>query len=126
MMSHRLSTRPEGFTAGKIKKVLPSEFTVRDSIALEHHRLWPGDPNGGLKLSCDTNADVPERVVGDRSRLRQIIINLIGNGIKFTERGQVGLTIAVQSRMADESLDRVDIHQHTKVSKMEQIPALTL
>ncbi|KAF1707532.1 hypothetical protein CSC71_12995 [Pseudoxanthomonas sangjuensis] len=53
----------------------------------------------GIDLDIDVAADVPERVLGDRVRLRQILTNLVGNAIKFTEHG--GVTVAV-------SLDRRD------------------
>ncbi|UNI19372.1 Histidine kinase [Purpureocillium takamizusanense] len=46
-----------------------------------------------LDLTFKVDSSVPDYVVGDSFRLRQIIINLVGNAIKFTERGSVGLTI---------------------------------
>ncbi len=52
----------------------------------------------GLELTCEILPEVPERVVGDLNRLRQIIINLVGNAIKFTDRGQVGLRISLDSQ----------------------------
>jgi two-component system sensor histidine kinase/response regulator len=47
----------------------------------------------GLELVCDIAADVPMAVLGDPGRLRQILVNLIGNAIKFTEKGEVVLSI---------------------------------
>jgi signal transduction histidine kinase/CheY-like chemotaxis protein len=47
----------------------------------------------GLELLCEIRPEVPERLVGDPSRLRQIIINLVGNAIKFTATGEIAVLV---------------------------------
>jgi PAS domain S-box-containing protein len=51
----------------------------------------------GLKLLCDISSDVPELLVGDPLRLRQIVSNLVDNAIKFTRRGQVQVSVRVSA-----------------------------
>ena len=52
----------------------------------------------GLQLHWHAHPDVPREVMGDYPRLRQIIVNLIGNAIKFTEHGEVSLEVTVDAR----------------------------
>jgi two-component system sensor histidine kinase/response regulator len=52
----------------------------------------------GLELLCYVRAQVPDLIVGDAHRLRQIIINLVGNAIKFTEQGEIAVEVDAESQ----------------------------
>ncbi len=68
--------------------------TVR-SLAERAHRK-------GLELVCRIPTDLPTEVVGDPDRLRQILVNLLGNAVKFTDRGGVEVSVELNGRSADE------------------------
>ena len=87
--------------AGKLE-LDPIQFRLRDSLAVTLALLALRGSQKGLELTCDIQAEVPEEIIADVSRLRQVIINLIGNAIKFTEQGEVGLEVGVDSRPGDE------------------------
>ena len=58
------------------------------SVAVRAHQK-------GLELLCDVAPDVPDQLIGDAGRLRQVLLNLLGNAIKFTTTGEVSLRVAV-------------------------------
>ncbi len=83
--------------AGKLElEVVP--FAIRNSITKGLQPFVFKAAQKGLQFTLDCPADVPQVVVGDPARLRQILVNLLGNAIKFTERGGVGLRIRVTTR----------------------------
>jgi signal transduction histidine kinase/ligand-binding sensor domain-containing protein/DNA-binding response OmpR family regulator len=55
----------------------------------------------GLELAYEVHADVPEALLGDPGRIRQILVNLIGNAIKFTDAGEIFVSIEVESRTSN-------------------------
>ena len=55
--------------------------------------LGPRAAEKELELSCSVEAETPERVLGDPGRLRQILTNLIGNAVKFTEQGHITVRV---------------------------------
>jgi signal transduction histidine kinase/CheY-like chemotaxis protein len=71
-------------------------FSLRDTLADALHTLAASASAKGLELACHVADAVPDRVVGDPGRLRQIVVNLAGNAIKFTERGEVLLDVSVE------------------------------
>ncbi|MCP5109111.1 MAG: response regulator, partial [bacterium] len=53
----------------------------------------------GLQLICQLSPEVPEQVNGDPGRLRQVIVNLVHNAVKFTEKGNVAVTVTVETEV---------------------------
>lgn len=70
-------------------------FSIHDTLLEAVRVLAVSAHKKGLELIADIRPEVPQRVVGDPTRLRQVIINLIGNAIKFTEHGEVALDVRV-------------------------------
>jgi PAS domain S-box-containing protein len=73
-------------------------FNLRDALEDTVRVLAPRADQKGLELACHIHRDVPDALVGDPLRLRQVVINLVGNAIKFTEHGEVVLQVETESR----------------------------
>jgi PAS domain S-box-containing protein len=75
----------------------PVEFGLREALENTLRTLGHRAHEKGLELVCRVAPDVPEALVGDASRLRQIVVNLLGNAIKFTEEGEVLLQVEMEA-----------------------------
>jgi two-component system CheB/CheR fusion protein len=74
---------------------------VKSQIFLAHAK--------GLTIRVDIPADVPDNLTGDQFRLKQILLNLVGNAIKFTERGGLSLSVSVEQRQDDTARLRFEV-----------------
>jgi PAS domain S-box-containing protein len=83
--------------AGKID-IEEIDFNLRDCLEETLKTLAPRADEKGLELLCEVASDVPEMARGDSSRLRQVLINLIGNAIKFTREGEIALKVQTETR----------------------------
>ena len=80
----------------------PIEFNLHDSIAETMRPLALRADQKKLEQACSIDPDVPVNVVGDPGRLRQVLVNLIANAVKFTDRGEVLVRVQCLSRCGQE------------------------
>ena len=73
------------------------DFKLRGAIEPALKTLAVRAHQKGLELNCSFDPDVPDALLGDPSRLRQILLNLLGNSVKFTERGEINLRVHRES-----------------------------
>ena len=72
-------------------------FRIRDTLEDTVNLLAFRAGEKGLELACRVGPNVPDRVIGDPTRLRQVIVNLTGNAIKFTDKGEVVVRADVET-----------------------------
>lgn len=105
--------------AGKLElESIP--FSLRDCIGSTGHTLSARASSKGLELACRIAPNLPDILIGDPGRLRQVIVNLAGNAIKFTENGEVVIDVAPVSTVSaeDDSKDAVDAASGTIVLRV--------
>ena len=74
----------------------PVEFSIRQCVSDAVKTISFAARHKKLDLDWNVDNEVPERVVGDLVRLRQILVNLLGNAVKFTEAGSVRVHVALE------------------------------
>lgn len=74
------------------------EFGLRECVEETANSLAVRAHEKGLELACRLAAEIPESLLGDPTRLRQILVNLVGNAIKFTSQGEVVVRAELESK----------------------------
>lgn len=77
-------------------------FSLRSTLDATIRSFVAQADQKGLELTAQVTDDVPDRLVGDPQRLRQVLVNLLGNAVKFTIKGEVVIRVTVESRLAEE------------------------
>ena len=80
-------------------------FDLRSVLEESLEMLAPKATQKGLELTLDMPPELPTAVCGDSQRFRQVLVNLLGNAVKFTDRGHVRLRV----RLAGETADRINV-----------------
>jgi two-component system, sensor histidine kinase and response regulator len=105
--------------AGKLH-LEPAPFAVRDSLDDTVRTLGLRAQQKGLELACHITPDVPDHLLGDLGRLRQVIVNLVGNAIKFTQRGEVIVSVTtVKEDFTPEDTESAEKEEHKTFNREE-------
>jgi signal transduction histidine kinase/CheY-like chemotaxis protein/HPt (histidine-containing phosphotransfer) domain-containing protein len=81
-------------------------FSLRECVAGALSPVAFRAHDKGVELACDIPAEIPDAFIGDAFRVRQVVMNLANNAVKFTERGEIVLEALVE----DETPDEVTLH----------------
>jgi len=94
--------------AGKME-LSPTDFNLRELLGDTNTTLAVRAHVQGLELACRILPDVPDALIGDPLRLRQIITNLVGNALKFTQAGEIVVQVEAQTTSP------IDVQLHVSV-----------
>ena len=95
--------------AGKLE-LESIDFDLRESVEEVMQLFAESAHQKGLELLCQLDQDVPTALQGDPGRLRQILTNLVGNAVKFTERGEIFVRVSALEKEEDYGLLCFEVH----------------
>jgi PAS domain S-box-containing protein len=76
-------------------------FSIRDSLDIITKSFSLSIKSKSLQMNCNIDHDVPDMLIGDAGRMRQILVNIVGNSVKFTENGEISINVGVHSKIND-------------------------
>ena len=87
----------------------PVEFRLRDTLDDALSALAERAHEKGLELLCEVAADVPDALVADAGRFRQILVSLVGNAVKFTDEGEILVRVSSEPQAGGEAVLHVTV-----------------
>ena len=87
--------------AGRLE-LSPTAFLIREYLESARNLIAPQAARKGLTLTVTAAPEIPEWLYGDPDRLRQVLLNLLGNAVKFTEEGRISVAASVESEPTGE------------------------
>ncbi len=109
--------------AGKMD-IVPVDYKVKDMIIEVVNMIWHMATEKGLKLEVDIDPDIPYLLTGDEIRIRQIIINLLSNSVKYTESGSILLKWEMEKTGDDRVMLIIKVSDTGMGIKPEVLPTL--
>jgi signal transduction histidine kinase/CheY-like chemotaxis protein len=109
--------------AGQLQ-VLETSFSPVDILEEVCELLAPQAHDRNLELVCDIDAAVPQRCSGDPIRLRQVVVNLLGNAIKYTEQGHIIVRAAVIRQDSSKAQLQIEVEDTGLGVPEEQLEAI--
>ena len=102
----------------------PVPFNLRQSVDEVVGQASAQARNKGLQVMLSFDEEVPQAVIGDSARLRQILTHLTGNAVKFTSEGQIQVRVELESRQAESAMIRFSVEDSGIGIEAEQMEAL--
>jgi two-component system sensor histidine kinase/response regulator len=90
-------------------KLEPQDFRLTQMLDASLRPLGVRAAGKGLALYCEVEPDTPDELFADAGRLQQVLVNLVGNAIKFTEHGEVAVRVGVESIRGDTIVLRLSV-----------------
>jgi CheY-like chemotaxis protein len=109
--------------AGRLELV-PSPVELRPFLALVGDAVRVKAEEKGLRFACDASDELPAIVRADARRLRQVLLNLLGNAVKFTRAGSVGLRVRPSNAGASHATLRFEVHDTGPGIAQENLEAI--
>ncbi len=100
--------------AGKLE-LSPIDFSLRQELDATVGTLALRAGAKGLELACRIDPSIPDALIGDPGRLRQVLVNLLGNALKFTEHGEIVLEVTPETSAPNANGEDSDVRLHFAV-----------
>jgi signal transduction histidine kinase/DNA-binding response OmpR family regulator/HPt (histidine-containing phosphotransfer) domain-containing protein len=102
----------------KLEKI---PFNLKKTVKLVYDLLLNKAKEKNIKLEINYDEKIPKRLLGDKVRINQIIMNLVGNAIKFTKKGKVSIEVKLNTNELCETPLQNDLHNDSKVSFVKNL-----